>query len=157
MDSGMTLEHDVGDGFDPLAPLLPEELCWMLDRSFACEVNGHRSLCYSHRLHVSSLYLQMEWHAGNTLSQSVFTFLYIHHLADINPDLLPPGYPAQRDPRRPFELITVVLRAAVFGMLKSCDLVWRELSKKRVFDVSTSLLSWSPQVNLTISDGGLAR
>lgn len=41
MDSGMTLEEDVWSKFDPLTPLLPEELCWMLDRTFACEVNGN--------------------------------------------------------------------------------------------------------------------
>ena len=25
--------------FDPLEPLLPEEVCWIIDRAFACEVN----------------------------------------------------------------------------------------------------------------------
>lgn len=25
--------------FDPLEPLSPEEVCWVIDRSFACEVN----------------------------------------------------------------------------------------------------------------------
>ena len=86
----------------------------------------------------------MEWHAGNTLSQSVFTFLYVHQLADINPDLLPPAFPLHRDPRRPFELITIALRAGAFGLLKSCDLVWRELAKKRVCDVSTSFCPYVP-------------
>ncbi|KAJ3556462.1 hypothetical protein NM688_g2013 [Phlebia brevispora] len=129
MDSGMAIDHDVWDRFDPLSPLLPEELCWMLDRTFACE---------------------MEWHAGNTLSQSVFTFLYVHQLADINPDLLPPGYPLQKDPRRPSELITLVLRTAVFGLLKSCDLVWRELAKKRVYDIE----DWqSDKCDVTLLEG----
>ena len=44
MDSGMSLEQDVANDFDPLAPLLPEELCWILDRMFACEVNRPCSL-----------------------------------------------------------------------------------------------------------------
>ena len=92
-------------------------------------------------IHVFKMYplcLQMEWYAGNTLSQSVFTFLYIHQLADINPDLLPPEFPLRKDPLRPIELVTVVLRSAVFGLPKSCDLVWRELSRRRVYDVSSS-------------------
>ena len=77
----------------------------------------------------------MSWHSGNTLSQTVFTLLYIHELADLNPDMLPPDWPVHPDPNRPLELVTVVLRAAVFGLLKSCDLAWRELARKRVYDV----------------------
>ena len=79
----------------------------------------------------------MAWHSGNTLSQTVFTLLYIHELADLNPDTLPDDWPKHPDSQRPLELVTVVLRAAVFGLLKSCDLAWRELSQKHVYDVST--------------------
>ena len=39
MDSGMVLEEAQRPSFDPLAPLLPEEVCWILDRSISCEVN----------------------------------------------------------------------------------------------------------------------
>jgi hypothetical protein len=76
----------------------------------------------------------MEWHAGNMLSQTVFTLLYVHHLKDFNPDFIPLGS-LQRDASRPPELVTVVLRAAVFGLLKSCDLTWRELSQGNVHEV----------------------
>ena len=78
----------------------------------------------------------MGWHAGNTLSQTVYTLLYVHHLQDINPDLLPPHYYYTNDPSRPIQLVTIVLRPAVFALLKSCDFAWRELSEKRVYDVS---------------------
>ena len=88
----------------------------------------------------------MGWYAGNTLSQTVYTLLYVHTLQDINPDLLPPGYFYIQDPTRPMQLITSVLRPAVFAMLKNCDLVWRELSKKRVYDVSTPLLSLNARI-----------
>ena len=77
----------------------------------------------------------MEWHAGSTLSQTVYTFLYVHSLADINPDLISRVWPT-KDQARPMELITVVLRAAVLGLLKSCALAWVELAKSRVYDVS---------------------
>lgn len=41
MDSGMLLEQDnARPAFEPLSPLLPEELCWIIDRSFACEVSA---------------------------------------------------------------------------------------------------------------------
>ncbi|CDO71912.1 hypothetical protein BN946_scf184940.g59 [Trametes cinnabarina] len=112
LDSGMILAEQRRPPFDPLTPLLPEEVCWILDRSFACE---------------------MEWHAGKTLSQSVFTLLFVHHLPDINPEYLPPV--ENEDPARPQWLITVVMRAAILGLLKCCDLAWRELSKNRVNDV----------------------
>jgi N-alpha-acetyltransferase 35, NatC auxiliary subunit len=35
MDSGMT---EPPSPFNPNQPLLPAEVCWILDRSFACEV-----------------------------------------------------------------------------------------------------------------------
>jgi hypothetical protein len=39
MDSGALGPVDPdAPPFDPLAPLLPAEVCWLLDRSFACEV-----------------------------------------------------------------------------------------------------------------------
>ena len=81
--------------------------------------------------------VQMEWHSGKTLSQSVFTILFVHHLPDINPEYLP--LEDDEDPKRPQELITVVLRAGMLGLLKCCDMAWRELSKNRVHDVSLSL------------------
>ncbi|OJT02029.1 N-alpha-acetyltransferase, 35 NatC auxiliary subunit [Trametes pubescens] len=114
LDSGMILEEQRRPPFDPLTPLLPEEVCWILDRSFACE---------------------MEWHAGKTLSQSVFTVLFVHHLPDINPEYLPPDEREIKDPARPRWLITVVVRAAMLGLLKCCDFAWRELSKNKVHDV----------------------
>jgi hypothetical protein len=39
MDSGVLAPANPdAPAFDPLAPLLPDEVCWLLDRSFACEV-----------------------------------------------------------------------------------------------------------------------
>lgn len=69
------------------------------------------------------------------MSHSVLTFVYIHYLDSIDPDLVPTAFLNSNDPYRPPELITVVLRAAVAGLLKCCDLTWRELSKGAVQDV----------------------
>ncbi|KAG2359731.1 Mak10 subunit, NatC N-terminal acetyltransferase-domain-containing protein [Suillus spraguei] len=85
-DSGLALLDKSKPSFNPLAPLTPEEVCWIIDRSFSCE---------------------MEWHSGYTFSQTIYSFLY---------------------------LITVVLRAALLGLLKCCDLSWRELNKGNVYD-----------------------
>ncbi|KAI0046941.1 Mak10-domain-containing protein [Auriscalpium vulgare] len=131
MDSGMALDDEQRPPFEPLAPLLPEELCYILDRMIACE---------------------MEWHAGFTLSQTVFTCLHVHHLEYISPDVVPLHVQLQEDPVRPLDLVTIVLRAAVAGMLKCCDFAWREMSKGRVQDTedwqsekcSVSLLEGTP-------------
>ncbi|KAG0694642.1 Mak10 subunit, NatC N-terminal acetyltransferase-domain-containing protein [Suillus ampliporus] len=112
-DSGLGLLDKSKPSFNPLAPLTPEEVCWIIDRSFSCE---------------------MEWHSGYTLSQTIFSFLYVHSLKEIEPDLIPGGSPPCSDSLRPPELISVVLRAAVFGLLKCCDLSWRELNKGNVYD-----------------------
>ncbi|KAI0263774.1 Mak10 subunit, NatC N-terminal acetyltransferase-domain-containing protein [Gloeopeniophorella convolvens] len=114
MDSGLILdEQEQNPPFVPFAPLLPEEVCYILDRAIACE---------------------MEWHSGYTLSQTVFSCLYVHHLDDISPEVATRYAPPQHDPARPMELLTVVLRAAITGLLKCCDLSWRELNKGRLFD-----------------------
>ena len=135
MDSGMVVEQERRPSFDPLTPLLPRELCWILDRSFACEVIDltHCVLIFLFICRVCLLF-QMEWHAGNTLSQTVYTLLYVHHLANIDPDLV--QYPQQGQALRDFEgLTTIVLRSAVVALLKCCDLTWRELSKGKVHEV----------------------
>ncbi|KZP13825.1 hypothetical protein FIBSPDRAFT_921556 [Athelia psychrophila] len=114
LDSGVTVPEDERrPPFNPLAQFLPEEICWIIDRTFACE---------------------MEWHAGNTLSQTVFTLLYVHHIAAFNPDFIPLGT-VDKDPVRPLELITLVLRSVVFGLLKSCDLAWREMNSDKIKDL----------------------
>lgn len=45
MDSGAArIENEGRSKFDPLAPLLPEEICYILDRALACEVNTFKIL-----------------------------------------------------------------------------------------------------------------
>lgn len=111
MDTGVILPAQLArPTYEPAAPLLPSELCWMLDRSFAAE---------------------MHWHTGHTLSQTVYTFLPLHDLDSIHPDTVP----LSPYPDRPAPLVTVVLRAAVTALMKSVDIAWRELARGRVYDV----------------------
>ncbi|KAK0442907.1 Mak10 subunit, NatC N-terminal acetyltransferase-domain-containing protein [Armillaria borealis] len=107
LDSGMITEKNRRPPFDPLMPLLPEEVCWIIDRSFSYE---------------------MEWHAGNLLSNTVFTLVYVHELGAIDPDVVP-YQPLTGDPDRPVELLSVVLRTFVFGYLKCCGLAWDCLNR----------------------------
>jgi hypothetical protein len=49
MDTGASASsaHEFsGPVFDPYLPLLPEEVCWLLDRSFACEVRAASTWSY---------------------------------------------------------------------------------------------------------------
>lgn len=80
----------------------------------------------------------MEWHGGRLLSHTVFTLIYIHELRNIETDLTP-GSSIFLDPLRPIQLITTVLRPAVQGLLKCCDLAWRELSTGGMLDVRSPL------------------
>ncbi|KAJ7221510.1 Mak10 subunit, NatC N-terminal acetyltransferase-domain-containing protein [Mycena pura] len=111
LDSGMATEVDQRPPFDPWAPLLPQEVCWIIDRSISYE---------------------MLWHAGNTLAHTVFTCQYSLVVPDMHPDMLP--YGPKSDAQRPPQLIPIVLRASICGLLKCCDLTWRELSKGYVYD-----------------------
>lgn len=72
----------------------------------------------------------MTWHVGYTLTQTVYTCLYVHHTRELGYDS------ANYDPSPSDDLRRVVLRAGIFGMLKCCDLAWRELSRGNVHDVS---------------------
>ncbi|KIL68496.1 hypothetical protein M378DRAFT_71592 [Amanita muscaria Koide BX008] len=113
LDTGLIKDNEDQTPFDPTTPLLPEEICWILDRAYAYE---------------------MEWHTGRVLSHTVFTLVYIHELPNLEPDFTMNLTTQLQDPFRPTELITIVLRSAVQGLLKCCDLSWRELSSGDMLD-----------------------
>ena len=64
----------------------------------------------------------------------------MHHLRDIDPDVVFIASASEGDQSRPIELLTIVLRAAVQGLLKCCDCAWRELAKGGAYDVGFFLL-----------------
>ena len=97
----------------------------------------------------------MQWHSGYALSQTVFTLQYVHDL-DVIVDFWPT---VSSDPARPVELLILVLVACVEGVLKCCDMTWRELTKGRVFDVRMRFLLPSSHVHADtglFADRGLA-
>ncbi|KAF7298377.1 hypothetical protein MKEN_01362300 [Mycena kentingensis (nom. inval.)] len=107
LDSGMVVHAEQRPPFDPWAPLLPQEICWIIDRAFSYE---------------------MLFHEGNPLAHTVFTCLYALVIPEMHPDYLPSGSGSDT------QLIALILRASICGLLKCCDLSWRELSKGYVYD-----------------------
>ncbi|KIJ31808.1 hypothetical protein M422DRAFT_70791 [Sphaerobolus stellatus SS14] len=119
MDNGMA---EPASPFNPNMPLLPEEVCWILDRAFAAE---------------------MAWHTGLMLSQTVFTLRYVHHLhGNISQPRfkvdtetwLSTSHIGTEDTQRPPELVNLVLRAGMHGLIKCCDLAWRELYRQNLYE-----------------------
>jgi len=138
MDSGLVLDDEERrPQFNPLAPLLPEEVCYILDRVIACEVRPLLPLVLP-LLPFQLMTYKMEWHAGYTLPQTIYSCLYVHHLPDIDPEIVPLHDPPQQGSTPPPELVTVVLNAGITGLLKCCDFAWRELYRGRLHDVCTA-------------------
>ena len=82
----------------------------------------------------------MEWHAGNLLPHTIFTLQYVHHLRDIEPDMMTWQFLSKLDKDRPMELVTVILGACMQVLLKCCDLVWKELHSNEQIQAVRHLL-----------------
>lgn len=87
---------------------------------------------------ITRFFVKMGWHGGYALSQTLYTSLYMHQIAPTWQDgMVPQYFPARRyDPLRPLGLVSIVLQAGLMAIVKTCDMVWRELNKGHVFDVS---------------------
>lgn len=115
---------------------------------------SHSSLAFAFSAHLASdtcddLSLQMAFHTGLTLSQSAYPALhshpsslaamqlssYLHHrgLASLEDD-------PSRDPARPMELVCIVLRAGMLGMVKTLGLTWDELVRGNLYEVNNGNL-----------------
>lgn len=82
----------------------------------------------------------MAWHGGSSLSQTVYTCLYFHEYAELDPVLWRPS----PGPDQPSALVTSVLRSWILGTIKTCDMAWREFSQRHVYEVCLSCLPPSP-------------
>ncbi|CAI2175548.1 5793_t:CDS:10 [Funneliformis geosporum] len=111
MDSGMILESDLNKPqFKLHACLKPEEVLGIIDNLFTCE---------------------MTWHAGHSLSQTLFTCMYFHHVMDLGPELFINN---SNDENLPMEFVILVLKAYVLGTVKCCHLVLYEMTKGNVYE-----------------------
>ena len=85
----------------------------------------------------------MAYLTGLTLSQTAYTILH----------LLPDHYPhtelgalrahhadSPEDPSRPLELVGLVLRAGLMGVSKCVGVMWEELMKGNLYEVSPTTL-----------------
>lgn len=94
--------------FDPNACFSIADICWIMDRLWACE---------------------LEWHKGASLSQTIHTCLFIHSLASIDPTSLISGATTLSE-----WVVTRVLRPFLIAVLKSVGMVWDEMSKGNLID-----------------------
>lgn len=132
LDNGMAQYGNLPPQFDCYAPLLPEEVCWILDRAFAAEVS--RPHQWHQKTH-NQAFCKMTWHKGYALSQTIYTLLYVHGLENLEPSRWYRFQKDLADNERPGFLVTDILRAGVLGLVKSCDMAWRELSKRHIYEV----------------------
>jgi hypothetical protein len=138
LDTGLVPQEYIRPPFDPITPLLPEEVCWILDRAMAFEVNLYLSLVRSNKSDFYKL-TQTEFHSGNFLAHTVHTLLYIHHLDEVDPECVMKWLSVFKyDRLRPLPLVTIVLRSAVQALLKCVELSWRELAGGGMYDVRLS-------------------
>jgi hypothetical protein len=93
--------------FDPHCELSAEDICWIMDRLLACEV---------------------EWHKGACLTQTIYTCRYVHFL-----DLLDANACLEKG-QEPNWLVIRLLHPFLVSVLKSVGLVWDEVAKGNVAD-----------------------
>ncbi|KAF8328832.1 Mak10 subunit, NatC N-terminal acetyltransferase-domain-containing protein [Cantharellus anzutake] len=117
LDSGLAKSPEAVSPtpFDPFVALTSEELCWLIDRTFAAE---------------------MTWHQGRALSQTIYTILYVHYLQDLEPLRWYRHQPVPPSPAHPGSLMVQVLNSDTF--MRSDTSPW-DASRILSFDCVVSL------------------
>src|SRR4051794_7624057 len=97
--------------------------------------------------------VQMTWHSGHSLSQTLFTCMYIHQVYEVTPEeFMSRETPEIAATEPPFEFVTQVMKAFMAGVVKCCHLVWEEMIKGNVFEVGrgpTNIFDGSFMTNLS--------
>ncbi|CAO3587271.1 unnamed protein product [Absidia cylindrospora] len=123
MDTGMVIEKDQANGdYDIEQALTPPQTLWIMDRLLACE---------------------MAWLSGHSLSQTVYTCIYFHHVPSLNKQL--PSLAAM-EPKGEEHLMQVVLGAYILGSVKCCYHIWNEMNSGNIYeeeDFTTNLFGLS--------------
>ncbi|ORY95835.1 Mak10 subunit, NatC N-terminal acetyltransferase-domain-containing protein [Syncephalastrum racemosum] len=120
MDTGMVLENTSSVPFDVQQRLTPEQLLWIMDRLLSCE---------------------MAWMSGHSLSQTIYTCLYFHHVPALATEP-----PANLNMDDPVDVIYTVLKAYILATVRCCQLVWSEMTLGNVYeeeDFTTNLFGLS--------------
>lgn len=108
MDTGM-LVKEKPNTFDILKRISIEETLGMMDRLLTRE---------------------MAWISGHSLSQTVYTCIYFHHIQILN-QLPMPTLTSSMD-----DIIYGVLKTYVLATVKCCHYIWTEMTQGNVFEVS---------------------
>jgi hypothetical protein len=74
---------------------------------------------------------KMAWLSGHSLSQTIFTCMYLHDVFS----LVQENIAASDRIDQPAELVSSVLKAYVLATIKCCHLVWREMVSGNVYEV----------------------
>jgi hypothetical protein len=116
MDSGFLQPNEtLEDDFDPLTPLLPEELIGIMDQLLRYE---------------------MAWHTGYPLSQTLFTSMHIDRLLWPEPKVFEHAhfYRGQVDEEKRPGVLLQVLRAYCLALVKGCDFVIAKVTGRDYFE-----------------------
>ncbi|KAL9588484.1 MAG: hypothetical protein Q9203_002705 [Teloschistes exilis] len=118
MDSGFLAEGEkLEDDFDVSQEVLPEEIVGLMDQV----------LC-----------LEMAWHMGYPLSQSLFTSYHIDRILWPNPKTLDEAsFDRQREAGLESKLLHVVYRAYCVAVIKCCDYVHRRIGTEHYYEVGS--------------------
>ncbi|KAF9193868.1 hypothetical protein BGZ50_006922 [Haplosporangium sp. Z 11] len=122
MDTGMILDdYAACPQYDVNRPLDPKEFIWIFDN------------------------ILMTWLSGHALSQTLFTSCYVLRLFEIDPNKDSTGISAdntlQDSSTPPMQFVTVVLKACVLAVTKSCGLIWAEMKKGQVYEEEDFLIN----------------
>ncbi|KAI9025354.1 Mak10 subunit, NatC N-terminal acetyltransferase-domain-containing protein [Phycomyces nitens] len=107
MDTGMVLAESEKGVFDVSKRISAPHLVWIMDRLLSYE---------------------MAWISGHSLSQTVFTCTYFHHITALAENYHPPAA------NNPAEVIYSALRTYILATVKCCNYVWNEMAQGNVFE-----------------------
>ncbi|KAF9586188.1 hypothetical protein BGW38_008813, partial [Lunasporangiospora selenospora] len=112
MDTGMDLDDVVSrPQYDINRLVNPTEIIWILD---------------------NILVGQMTWLSGHALSQTLFTSCYVLRVFEIDLDI--PMESSQQPGTLPTQFTTLVLKACVLSIAKTCGVIWGEMKKGHTYE-----------------------
>ncbi|OZJ06345.1 hypothetical protein BZG36_00713 [Bifiguratus adelaidae] len=109
MDTGMVLDSDKNKvPYNVHQPLDASQVLYIMDELFCCEST---------------------WLTGQSLSQTIYTCNYFHHVKELDAKKIDSS-----DPRKPPELVSVVLKGYIVATIKCCHVIWKEMNRGNVYE-----------------------
>lgn len=138
MDSGFLADGEtLDDEFDVLQEISPEQVVGLMDEMMSFEVSSAHPP-YLERKSDADDRIQMAWHKGYPLSQTLFTSLYIDRLLWPEPKTLAEAsFDRDTSSAGTKSLLHAVLRPWCLGIIKTCDFVYKKISSEHYYEVCT--------------------